>query len=62
MGVLLLGGLIFFVIKFWDKLKPLLLKLITLAKKIDWSALYEKAQKSGALDKAVDLVNSRKKK
>lgn len=45
------------VIKFREKLKLALLKLKTL----DWYALYEKAQKSGALDKVVNFVNSRKK-
>lgn len=58
LGLLLLATIITLTVKFWDKVKSLLLKLKT----IDWVALYEKAQKSGALDKAVDFVNSRKKK
>lgn len=44
-------------IRFRGKLKPAVLKLKTL----DWYALYERAQKSGALDKVVNFVNSRKK-
>lgn len=57
LGLLLLTALIVLTIKFWDKIKPLFLKLKTL----DWFSLYEKAQKSGVLDKIVNFVNSRKK-
>lgn len=61
LGLLLLGGITFLIVKFKDKLKPALLKLIELIKKINWSELYEKAQKSGILDKIVNFVNSKKK-
>lgn len=61
LATLLLGGFTTVIVKFWDKLKPILLKLIDLVKKINYYELYEKAQKSGALDKVVDVVKSRKK-
>lgn len=61
LGLLLLGGITVLIIKFREKLKPALLKLIDLVKKINWDELYQKAQKSGLLDKIVNFVNSRKK-
>ena len=56
-STLLFVILVTLLIKFREKVKPVLLKLKT----VDWYALYEKAQKSGALDKLVNFVNSRKK-
>ena len=61
LGLLLLGGATFLIVKFKEKLKTALLKLIELIKKINWYELYEKAQKAGILDKIAKFVNSRKK-
>ena len=61
LGLLLLSGLTVLIVKFKEKLKIALFKLIELLKKINWVALYEKAQKSGAIDKAVSFIKSRKK-
>lgn len=61
LAIIIIGIIVSVIVKFKDKLKPALLKLIELIKKINWEQLYEKAQKSGILDKIVKFVNSRKK-
>lgn len=44
-----------------EKLRPLFIKAKDLLSKVDWEALYNKAQQSGIIDKFIVFINSKKK-